>query len=190
MPRVTSHAEVDWNGNVLVEYADEGITQLYQISRKCAKQSELFSTIILSQSRNTYHKAEQISIPIRPIKLDIVDLVMEYMEYHEFVQPTIIDKPLTGKLENIVDGWDYAFFTTHFSPIGSMGGTRTLLAVLAAAHYLSIQSLVDFCCAAVASLMKGKTPERLREMFNLADDFTPPERKRLESEASICNGDG
>ena len=45
---------------------------------------------------------------------------------------------------------------------------------------LKCQPLVDLCCAKVASMIKGKTPEEIRRTFNIVNYFTP------EEEAQVC----
>jgi len=44
-----------------------------------------------------------------------------------------------------------------------------------AANYLDIKGLLDLSCAKIASLMKGKTAEEIRKVFNIPNDFTPEE---------------
>lgn len=51
-----------------------------------------------------------------------------------------------------------------------------------AANYLDIQLLLDKGCYTVAQLMKGKTPEGIRGMFNLPYDFTPEEEEQIRKE--------
>ena len=41
-----------------------------------------------------------------------------------------------------------------------------------AANYLDIKSLLDLGCAKIASLIKGKTPEEIRQTFNIVNDFS------------------
>jgi S-phase kinase-associated protein 1 len=43
----------------------------------------------------------------------------------------------------------------------------TLLQMILAANFLNISSLLDVTCERVAHLIKGKTPEEIRETFNI-----------------------
>jgi len=45
--------------------------------------------------------------------------------------------------------------------------------MILAANYMDIKSLLDLCCAKVASMIKGKTTEEIRKTFNIKNDFTP-----------------
>jgi S-phase kinase-associated protein 1 len=38
----------------------------------------------------------------------------------------------------------------------------------------------------VASLIKGKTPEEIRQPFNSVNDFTPEEEKQVREENKWC----
>ena len=59
-----------------------------------------------------------------------------------------------------------------------------LFDIILAANYLDIKSLLDLSCAKVATLIKGfhlnniilgKTPEQIRQTFNIQNDLTPEE---------------
>ena len=39
----------------------------------------------------------------------------------------------------------------------------------------------DVGCKTVANMIKGKTPEEIRKLFNIVNDFTPEEEVRLDS---------
>ena len=50
--------------------------------------------------------------------------------------------------------------------------------MILAANYMDIKSLLDLCCAKVASMIKGKTTEEIRKTFNIKNDFTPGAGRR------------
>ena len=50
-----------------------------------------------------------------------------------------------------------------------------LLQLILAANYLDIKPLLDLTCAKIASMMKDKTTEEKRQIFNIVNDFTPEE---------------
>ena len=51
-----------------------------------------------------------------------------------------------------------------------------------AANYLDIRPLLDLCCAKIASLIKGKTPEEIRVNLNIVNDFSPEEEAVVREE--------
>jgi len=52
--------------------------------------------------------------------------------------------------------------------------------VILAANYLDIPDLIDAACLKIAHLIKGKTPQQIRDMFNIANDFTPEEEEEVK----------
>ena len=50
---------------------------------------------------------------------------------------------------------------------------------LQAANFLDIKSLLDLTCKHVASMIKNKGPQEIRDQFNIRNDFTPEEEERV-----------
>ena len=48
-------------------------------------------------------------------------------------------------------------------------------------HYRN-QGLLDVTCKTVADMIKGKTPEEIRKIFNIKIDFTPSEEEQVRKE--------
>jgi S-phase kinase-associated protein 1 len=53
-----------------------------------------------------------------------------------------------------------------------------LIFVLETQSYLPIVRS-DVGCKTVANMIKGKTPEEIRKLFNIVNDFTPEEEVRI-----------
>ena len=60
--------------------------------------------------------------------------------------------------------------------------TADLLALVKAANYLHVPLLLDATCQRIASLMRNKTPESLRELFGIRCDFTREEEEEIRRE--------
>lgn len=57
-----------------------------------------------------------------------------------------------------------------------------LFDVILASNYLNIKSLLDLTCKTVAGMIKGKSPEEIRQQFNIKNDFTPEEEEEVRKE--------
>ncbi|CAJ0934332.1 unnamed protein product, partial [Mesorhabditis belari] len=54
--------------------------------------------------------------------------------------------------------------------------------VYMAASYLDIKCLLDHCAQAFADMVQGKSPEEIREIWGLENDFTPEEEEEIKYE--------
>ena len=57
-----------------------------------------------------------------------------------------------------------------------------LFEVLNAAHFMDISIIVDTMCAVIADMIKGKSPEEIRKVFNIESDWEPEEYERVRKE--------
>ena len=91
---------------------------------------------------------------------------------------TEIEKPLkSANMHEVVQEY-YANYVTVEQDI--------LFELILAANYLDIKPLLDLTCATVASMIKGKTPEEIRKIFNIVNDFTPEEEAQVREENKWC----
>ena len=51
-----------------------------------------------------------------------------------------------------------------------------------AANYLNVKGLLDLTCQTMADMIKGETPEQIRAIFNIVNDFTPEEEEEVRRE--------
>merc|ERR1711920_154051 len=62
----------------------------------------------------------------------------------------------------------------------------TLFQLILAANFLNCQTLLDLTCKNVADQIRGKTPEQIRNHFNIRNDFTPEEEEEVRKENAWC----
>ena len=113
------------------------------------------------------------TIPMPDIRGDILKKCVEYLVKYKDTEPKEIPKPLpSANLTDVTDEWDVNF----------IGGVDldSVFDIINAGNYLDIKPLLDLACAKVASIMKGKSAEEIRSIFNLENDLTEDEVKEFE----------
>ena len=141
--------------------------QKIEIDSESAQKSHLLKGLM------TDFNSSQEPIPIPDIKADILNKVVEYLTYYKGKNPKDIPKPMpSANLSEVIDEWDVKF----------INGIEldSVFDLINAANYMDIPSLLDLSCAKIASLLKGKTAQEIRTMFNIECDLTEEELKEYE----------
>ena len=108
------------------------------------------------------------------IDKDIARLIGKFNRHYIIEPMAVITKPLsTSNLATVVQEY-YANFVDR--------DQETIFRLIIAADKLNIKPLVDLTCAAVAAMIKGKSPEEIRATFNIVNEFTPEEEAAVLSE--------
>lgn len=63
---------------------------------------------------------------------------------------------------------------------------KELEELVVAANYLDVKRLLLFGCQALAALIKDKSPEEIRAIFDLEDDQTEDEKKEIRRKYPWC----
>merc|ERR1712203_1251682 len=96
------------------------------------------------------------------------------MQYHHTNPAKEIEKPLkSADMREVVSEWDANFVEVD---------QETLFELILAANYMDIKPLLDLTCAKVASMIKGRTPDEIRKIFNISSDFTPEEEIKVRAD--------
>lgn len=75
---------------------------------------------------------------------------------------------------------DLAAWTASLAP-------DALCGLCGVANFLDVKPLLDAACAELAGRISGRTPAELRELFGIADDLTPDEKRHIaEHHAWAC----
>lgn len=158
--------------------ANDGV--IVEVSRDAAvSMSELLHDFITADP-----SLSQVDIPnaaSRPLRY-----VVQYMEHHHNNPAQPIEKPLRGDLRDQISQWDYLFLYTDLVKHGDEMQHELLIHVTMAANFLRVKDLIDLCSACTAALIKGKTPEQIRALFNVENDFTPEEEEKIREENRWC----
>jgi len=108
------------------------------------------------------------AIPVQNVTGKILAKVIEYCKKHVGAADAD-EKPSEDDLKN----WDGEFVKVD---------QATLFDLILAANYLNIKSLLDLTCETVANMIKGKTPEQIRETFHIKNDYSPEEEEEVRRE--------
>ncbi|KEH29322.1 putative S-phase kinase-associated protein [Medicago truncatula] len=135
--------------------------EIFEIEKEVAMESKTIKNLIEDLDDNT-------RIPIYKVRGEILALVIEYCKKHVNAMNSD-EKPSKHALKM----WD-AEFVQLDQPV--------LFDLISAANFLDIKSLYDLTCKTVADMMNDKTPEQIREMFNIVNDYSPQEEEAIRSE--------
>ncbi|KAI3965165.1 hypothetical protein MKX01_027656 [Papaver californicum] len=102
-------------------------------------------------------------IPLPNVTSKIMAKVVEYLKEH------VGDDHDDAKVKELKH-WDAEFVKVD---------QATLFDLVLAANYLDIKNLLDLICQTIADLIKDKSPEEIRIIFNIENDFTPEEEEEI-----------
>ncbi|KAL6213127.1 hypothetical protein ACLB2K_012574 [Fragaria x ananassa] len=106
------------------------------------------------------------AIPLPNVSGSILAKVIEYLKKH-------VKDEESKKDDGSLKKFDKDFVKVDQS---------VLFDLILAANYLNIKELLDLTCQTVADMIKGKTPEEIRQTFNIKNDFTPEEEAEVRRE--------
>ena len=139
-----------------------------EITKKDAELSELLKSAINDNPKES-------SFPLNELDEKSGEKIKEYLSHFNGVAPQEIEKPITSsEMKNLTDEW-----STNYIDKMSM---EELVNLTVAANYMGINSLLDLCCAKVASLCKDKSEEEIFKTFNINETFTEEEKNKIKEE--------
>lgn len=136
----------------------------FEIEEEAAKQSQTIANMIEDGCIDG-------GIPIPNVTGRIMAKVIEYAKKHVCSASKSEGDAKVG--DEDLKAWDADFVKVD---------QATLFDLILAANYLNIKTLLDLTCQTVADMIKGKTPEEIRTLFNIKNDFTPEEEEEVRRE--------
>ncbi|CAJ2655966.1 unnamed protein product [Trifolium pratense] len=115
--------------------------------------------------------ADVNGIPLLNVSSKILTKVIEYCSKH--VEAVSVGEETPCSNEDDLKAWDADFIKVDNS---------TLFDLILAAKELSINSLLDLTCQSVADMIRGKSPDEIRKIFNIKTAFTPEEEEEIRRE--------
>ena len=143
----------------------------FPVSEKAVRRSLLIKGII-----DDY--PDDPEVPLHNVKSSILTKIIAYLEKYAETEPKEIERPLPSNNYNeCVDSWDYQYIDIELDVIFEL---------ILAANYMDIKPLMELASSKVASIIKGKSPEEIRKVFNIQNDFTPEEEAQIREENQWC----
>lgn len=174
------YSEVNFKTHVVLQSNDEPTIE-FVVLRDAVKMSDLIKTML---EDDVEEEARETVIPIPNVNAKVLTYVIEYCNHH--CQPgnkaAEIKKPLTDHIDKLVSEWDRVFIFTDLVKDGNEKEHRLLLECMLAANFLGVQDLLTLTAATMASMIRGKVPEEIRELLGLENDFTPEELAQMQKE--------
>eukprot|EP00993_Chasmostoma_nieuportense_P004699 NODE_5355_length_666_cov_53.589981_g5192_i0.p1 GENE.NODE_5355_length_666_cov_53.589981_g5192_i0~~NODE_5355_length_666_cov_53.589981_g5192_i0.p1 ORF type:complete len:214 (-),score=77.54 NODE_5355_length_666_cov_53.589981_g5192_i0:23-601(-) len=125
----------------------------------------------------------QTTVPLANVDATTFESVAEYLvHYIEPNRPAVLEKPLKAALPEMLPDWDKQYVYTKLFKDGEEKAHELLFKTLMAANFLGIEPLRDLCCAAIANMLRSKTPEQIMEVFGVTEPFTPEEERAVEAQ--------
>ena len=138
------------------------------ISKKAAELSELLKSAMSDYPKET-------TFPLNELDEKNGELIKEYLTYYNGESPKEIEKPITSnEMKNLTDEWSSSFIDKL--------SVEDLSNLTVAANYMGINSLLDLCCAKVATLCKDKTEDDIFKLFKITETFNEEEKNKIKSE--------
>jgi S-phase kinase-associated protein 1 len=79
----------------------------------------------------------------------------------------------SSNISDLVDDWYVRFISIP---------QEDLYHLILAANYMDIKPLLDLGCSYIATMIKDKSMDEIRNTFNIANEMTPEEEKALRED--------
>ena len=140
----------------------------FTLSKKSCELSELLKSAI-----NDY--PTETSYPLNELDEKNAELIKEFLSHFNGEAPKEIEKPIqSNEMKNLTDEWSSNFIDKI--PL------EDLTNLTVAANYMGINSLLDLCCAKVATMCKDKNEDEILKTFKITEKFSEEEKNKIKSE--------
>ena len=140
----------------------------FTLSKKSCELSELLKSAI-----NDY--PTETSYPLNELDEKNAELIKEFLSHFNGEAPKEIEKPIqSNEMKNLTDEWSSNFIDKI--PL------EDLTNLTVTANYMGINSLLDLCCAKVATMCKDKNEDEILKMFKISETFNEEEKNKIKSE--------
>ncbi|ORY31212.1 SconCp [Naematelia encephala] len=151
---------------VILQTSDE---EQFTVEKKVAERSSLIKSMLEDLP------TQEAIIPLPNVSSSVLSKVLEYCDHHKNdpLPPPDADADDSRRKTSDIGEWDAKFIQVD---------QEMLFEIILASNYLDIKPLLDVGCKTVANMIKGKTPEQIRTLFNITNDFTAEEEEQIRKE--------
>ena len=165
---------VDAREKVKLQCADDAILE---VDKEDAMASSLIKGLIEDGSADD----PDTPMPVTQVSTAVMEKCMVFVEHMRTssTEPEI-EQPLpSNDLSQHVEAWYNTYITDQVDQ-------ALLFDIVLAANYLDIKPLLKLGSAKIASLIKGKSIEEIRQFFQMDNDFTPEEEANIREENAFA----
>ena len=145
--------------------------QSFPVDVEIAKKSVTIKTML--EDLGIEEEGDDNQVPLPNVDAPILQKVIDWATQHRDDPPPPEENENTQKKPVDISEWDQDFLNVD---------QGILFELILAANYLDIKGLLDVTCKSVANMIKGKSPEQIRQHFNIKNDFTPEEEEQVRKE--------
>jgi len=143
--------------------------EIFTVEKPVAMRSQMLRSML-----EDFPDSSSGPIPLPNVSSSVMAKVLEYCNHHKNDPwPTADSEDDSRRKNSEIGEWDAKFIQVD---------QEMLFEIILAANYLDIKPLLDVGCKTVANMIKGKTPEQIRNLFNIQNDFTPEEEEQIRKE--------
>ena len=140
----------------------------FTLSKKQCELSDLLKSAI-----NDY--PQEVSFPLNDLDEKNAQFIQEFLSHFNGEAPKEIEKPIqSNEMKNLTDEWSSCFIDKI--PL------EDLTNLTVAANYMGINSLLDLCCAKVATLCKDKSEDEIFKNFGINEPLTEEDKRKIREE--------
>ncbi|KAI9506239.1 hypothetical protein GGI25_002142 [Coemansia spiralis] len=140
----------------------------FEVNMKVATQSALIKNLLYDLGETDE------AIPLPNVNGNVLEKIIEYCTHHMDDPPALNEEyDDLPKRSDDIEPWDEKFIDVD---------QELLFEILLASNYMDIKPLLDLGCKTVANMIRNKSAEEIRKMFNIEEDFTEEEKEQIRRE--------
>jgi len=115
-------------------------------------------------------------LPVPSVGESIMHIVIEYLRHISepgYAKPNIERPVKSNNFAELVPAWEAEFTNKEYTVLWDM---------VSAGVFLDMKDFYELAAAKLASVIKGKTAEEIRQLFGIVNDLTPEEIAKIQEE--------